>query len=246
MRYFLYAVAFGLLILVGCAPAVKQNNAEAHYKLGISYMGTGDPTIALREFLKAEEIEPDDADLQAALGEAYLAKKIYSEAEKHFELALELDPENPKLQNNLAAVYVKMERYDDAIEYFHLAASNYLFPRPEVSWTGIGYAQFKKEDYPAALKAFENAIAANWRFPAAYVGRGEVYHALSEFDKALAEYDQALDLAPASSIVHYNMALTYLKKRNKDQAISHLESVVNLAPDSDLSRQAKAFLSVLQ
>ena len=246
MRYMLIAVLMTFLVVVGCSPVVKSGNADAHYKLGISYMGTGDPTTALREFLQAEEIEPDDADLQAALGEAYLAKKLYAEAERHFKLALELDPGNPKFQNNLAAVYVKMERYDDAIEYFQLAASNFLFPRPELSWTGLGYAQFKNENYPAALKAFDNAIDANWRFPAAYVGRGEVYHALSEFDKALVEYNQALDLAPTSSIVHYNMALTYLKQRNKDQAISHLESVINLAPNSELSRQAKAFLSVLQ
>ena len=246
MRYISFVIVLGLSVTIGCAPVVKSEKAESHYKLGISYLGTGDPTTALREFLIAEEIEPDDVDLQSALGEAYLLKKIYLESEKHYKLALELDPGNPKLQNNIAAVYVKMERYDDAIEYFQLAASNYLFPRPEVSWTGLGYAQFKKENYPAALKAFENAITANWRFPAAYVGRGEVYHALSEFDKAIAEYEQALDLAPTSSAVHYNMALTYLKKRNKDQAISHLESVVNLAPDSELSRQAKAFLSVLQ
>ena len=233
--------------MVGCTPVVnKQDNAEAHYKLGISYLGTGDPTMALRELMQAEDIEEDNAELQAALGEAYLAKQVYDEAEIHFKLALELDEGNPQYQNNLAALYIKMERYDDAIEYFQMAASNYMFPRPEMSWTGLGYAQFKKENYPAALKAFEKAIAANWRFAAAYVGRGEVYYALGEFDKAIIEYEQALDLAPTSPTVHYNLALTNLKKRNKDLAISHFESVINLAPDSDLSRQAKAFLSVLQ
>ncbi len=246
MRYILLMFVLGILVSVGCTPVVKQEKAESHYKLGISYMGTGDPTTALREFLKAEEIEPDDADLQAALAEAYMAKKVYHEAEKHFKLALELDKGNPKFQNNIAALYIKMKRYDDAIEYFQMAASNYLFGRPEMSWTGLGHAQFKKEDYPAALKAFDNAIDANWRFAAAYLGRGEVFHALGEFDKAIVEYNQALDLAPTSSIVHFNMALSYLKKRDKEQAISHFESTVNLAPDSEISRQAKTFLSVLQ
>ena len=246
MRFVSFAVLVCLLVIVGCTPVAKKENAESHYKLGISYMGTGDPTTALREFLLAEEVEPDNAELQAALGEAYLAKLVYDEAEKHFKFALELDEGNPQYQNNLAALYVKMERYDDAIEYFQMAASNYMFPRPEMSWAGLGYAQYKKENYPAALKAFDMAVASNWRFPAAYVGRGEVYYALGEFDKAIIEYNQALDLAPTSSIVHYNLALSNLKLRNKDLAITHFESVINLAPNSELSRQAKAFLSVLQ
>ncbi len=246
MRYIIFVVVLVLSVTIGCAPVVSPDKAESHYKLGLSYLGTGDSTTALREFLKAEEIEPDDADLQAALGEAYLAKKVYSESEKHFKLALELDPGNPKFQNNLAALYVKMERYDDAIEYFQMAALNYMFPRQEIAWTGLGYAQFKKKDYPAALKSFDSAIKANWRFAAAYVGRGEVLHALGEFDKAIVEYKLALDLVPTSSIVHFNMALSYLKKRDKEQAISHFESTVNLAPNSEISRQAKTFLSVLQ
>lgn len=246
MRLIYYLVLICLLIIVGCTPVLKEENAESHYKLGISYLGSGDPTTALRELIQAEQIDSDNAEIQAALAEAYLAKLVYPESEKHFKLALNIDPDNPQYQNNLAALYVKMERYDDAITYFQLAGSNYLFPRPEMSWTGLGYAQFKKKDYPAALKGFDKAIASNWRFAAPYVGRGEVYHALGEFDKALVEYNQALDLAPTSSTVHYNMALTYLKLRNKDLAISHFESVVNLAPEGELSRQSKAFLKVLQ
>lgn len=246
MRLYYITILISLLIAVGCAPVPKEDNAESHYKLGISYLGSGDPTTALKELIKAEQIDPDDAEIQAALAEAYLAKVVYPESEKHFKLALKIDPDNPQYQNNLAALYVKMERYDDAIKYFQMAASNYLFPRPEMSWTGLGYAEFKNENYPAALKAFDKAVASNWRFAAAYVGRGEVYHALGEYDQALIEYNQALDLAPTSPTVHYNMALTYLKQRNKELAVSHLESVINLSSDGELNRQAKAFLSVLQ
>ena len=66
MRFVSFAVLVCLLVIVGCTPVAKKENAESHYKLGISYMGTGDPTTALREFLLAEEVEPDNAELQAA------------------------------------------------------------------------------------------------------------------------------------------------------------------------------------
>ena len=246
MRFIIFLMLGALLSLGACAPVEKPGQSNSHYILGVSYLRTGDPTMALKELLKAEEIEPDNAEIQAALGQALLLKKALSESETHYKLALKLDEGNPHYQNNLAALYLKMERYDDAIKYFRMAASNLLFPRPEVSWTGLGYAELKKENYSEALIAFDKALALNWRFPAAYVRRGEVYYAQGEVDKAIAEYKLALDHAPTSTLAHYDLGVAYLKKRNTDQAISYFESVLNLEPQSELGRQSKSFLSVLK
>jgi len=235
-----------VMFVVGCSPAVKRDNPQAHYMLGDSYLRSGDPTSALREFLLAENIEPDDLNLQSGLGHVYLLKKAYIESEQHYKYALELDPQNPRTQNNLAALYVEMERYDDAIKYFQLAAENYVFSRPEVSWTGIGYAEFKKGNHTAALNAFGKAISVNWRFPDVYVRRGDVYFDLGETDKALADYKMALDHAPNFVSAHYSLALALMKKRDIDQAVIHLETVIALAPDSPLSQQSKTFLKVLK
>lgn len=246
MRSHVLVLLLIVLSLSGCAPVEKPERMDTHYMLGVSYLRAGDPTMALSELLQAEKIDSEDGDLQAALGQVYLIKKAYPESEQHFKHSLQIDPGNPHYQNNIAALYLEMKRYDEAIEYFRMAASNLLFPRPEVSWTGLGYAEFKKENYPEALQAFEKALAANWRFPAAYVRRGEVFYAMGEIDKAIVEYEQALIHAPSSSLAHYDLAVAYLKQRKTDKAVSHFESVVNLAPDSELGRQAKSFLSVLK
>ncbi len=246
MRIFIL-VLFGMqLFFVSCSPVGKPDNSEAYYMLGVSYLRSGDPTSALREFLQAEKIEPANSELQAGLGQVYQIKNAYPEAEKHYKYALKLDPKNPQTQNNLAALYLKMERYDDAIEYFQLAASNLLFPRPEVSWTGIGYAEFKKGNHAAALKAYDRAIASNWRFPDVYVRRGDVYFDLGQVTEAITEYKKALDFAPDIASAHYSMALAMMKNRDTAQAINHFESVVELAPDSQLSQQSKTFLKVLK
>ena len=139
-----------------------------------------------------------------------------------------------------------MERYDDAIKYFRLAAANLLFARPEVSWTGLGYAEFKKGDYSAALVAFEKAISVNWRFPDVYVRRGDTYFALGQIDQSIADYNTALDHAPDLVPAHYSMALALMKKRQVDQAITHFELVIQLAPDSQESRESKTFLRVIK
>jgi tetratricopeptide (TPR) repeat protein len=246
LRIVTFALFGVLLFFVGCAPVSKPDNAKAFYMLGVSYLRTGDPTSALREFLKSEAIESDDSDLQAALGQVYLQKKAYAKAEQHYLYALEIDSDNPQSQNNLAALYLEMARYNDAIEYFQLAADNLLFPRPEVAWTGIGYAEFKKGNHSAALEAFERAIAVNWRFATVYFRRGEVYFDLDQVDTAISEYNIALEHAPNFASVHYSLALALMKNRNIDQAISHFESVIKIAPNSQLAHQSKTFLRVIK
>lgn len=245
MRFLI--VALILIFLSGCAPNGKaMNRAEVHFMLGVSYLQADEPSQALNEFLQAEEIEPDDAPLQAGLGQAYFAKKSYTEAEKHYLQALKLDKDNPKYENNLAALYMETKRWDDAIRYFHKAASNLLFSQPEVAWTGYGYAYFMKGDYLAAISAYKKALDQNWRYPQAYVRRGEAFDALGKPGKAIADYEQALKLYPNYSLAHYNLAITGMKLRKVDMAINHFSKVVDLAPDSNLANQAKSYLLVLK
>lgn len=251
LRFIAVALLGVILTLTGCAPVEKKDNPDAHYMLGVSYLRAGDSTMALKEFLQAEKNDPDNAELHAALGQAYMLKNAYMESEKHYRLSLQLDKGNPHTQNNLAALFLKMERYDAAIEYFRLAASNLLFPRPEVSWTGLGYAQFRNENYPEALEAFEHAISANWRFQDIYVRRGEVYYALGKTDKAISEYMQALEpgliTSPATTtLAHYNLGVAHLKQRNPELAVKHFETVLERSPQGELGRQSKSFLSVLK
>jgi len=214
--------------------------------LGVSYLKSNDSTQALKEFLKAEEFEDDDAQLQAALGQTYFLKKAYADSEKHYLKALKLDEDNPKFENNLAALYLQWERWDDAMFYFHKAATNLLFPQAEVAWTGYGYALFRKGEHVKAIDAYMKAIDQNWRYPQAYVRRGEVFYALDKPGKAISDYRQALKLVPDYALAHFNFALSSMKLQDNQSAIEHFNKVVTLRPESDLARQAKSYLLVLE
>ncbi|PLX73950.1 MAG: hypothetical protein C0615_10195 [Desulfuromonas sp.] len=241
-------IALLLLALSACAPGrgKTENDAEVHYMLGVSYLQANDPTRALQEFLLAEEIEPDDAKLQAALGQAYFYKKSFADSEQHYLQALKLDKGNPMHQNNLAALYMELERWDDAISYFHQAATNLIFSRPEVAWTGYGYAYFKKKDYVTAIDAYVKAIEQNRNYPQAYVRRAETFFALDQPEKAVVDCERALEIYPDYALAHYNLALANMKLRKAGAAITHFQRVIDLIPDSDLAHQSKSYLLVLK
>ncbi len=236
-----------LLLTAGCVSSGKTtDSAEVHYMLGISYLRANDSTRALQEFLLAEKIDADDARLQAGLGHTYFLKKSYKEAEKHYLKALKLDKGNPEYQNNLAAMYLETERWDEAIALFEKAADNLLFPRPELAWTGFGYAWFKKGDSMKAIDAFIKAIEINANYPQAYVRRGEVLHALGQPAKAVTDYRKALSLYPDYLLAHYNLAVSSMDMKQRDTAVKHFRRVIELAPESDFARQSRAYLLVLK
>lgn len=60
------------------------------------------------------------------------------------------------------------------------------------------------------------------------VRTGVDYHDEGNFRKALDMYKQALAIEPKSSLVHYEMALTYLSLKDYSNAIKHSDAVIKI------------------
>jgi tetratricopeptide (TPR) repeat protein len=59
------------------------------------------------------------------------------------------------------------------------------------------------------------------------VQEGIGYHDNGDYRQALASYAKALELAPNSSLVHYEMALTYMYAKDYEKALEHSEIVIS-------------------
>lgn len=236
-----------LLALGGCVAGKKeQKDAQVHYMLGISYLQEPNPTLALREFLLAAELNPYDAAIQMALGQAYQLKNAYAQAERHYLRALDLDEDNPVYQNNLAALYLDTGRWDDAVRLFRSASANLLFAEPEVALTGMGFAYLRKGDSTAAIQAFEQALAHNQSYVLAHLRLGETYLALGRTDEALNALRQAVKLSPNFAEAHYSLAQANLKAQRQRDAAAALREVVRLAPGTERGRLAAEQLRQLR
>ena len=80
-----------LFLLSGCAGLGTgsssnrdKGRADAFLRLGASYLRQGQTTPALRELLKAEQLDPDNPEIQNHLGLTYMAKKRYPLAVERF------------------------------------------------------------------------------------------------------------------------------------------------------------------
>jgi Tfp pilus assembly protein PilF len=244
----LASLALALTFLVAaCAtgPSKSDQEARSHYLLGASALAENNPTMALQEFLLAEKADRHDPDIHAGLAQAYMQKQAFELAEQHWKKAIALSDGAPQYDNNLGALYLSMERYDDAIAAFRRAADNLLFATPEIAWTGIGLAQYHKQDYAAAERAYRKAQELNPRYAQAYYRLGELYYHRDRIVEAVEAFGRAVELAPAFVDAHYWLGLAALKSGDQSRARQAFNETIRLAPDSEQARLARGYLKTM-
>ena len=69
-----------------------------------------------------------------------------------------------------------------------------------------------------------------------FVKEGIQYHDNGEFDKAIQSYEKALKIDPKSTLVNYEIALSYFSKGNYKEAVKYSDVVLN--QNKDLMLQA--------
>ncbi|MGH7805366.1 MAG: tetratricopeptide repeat protein, partial [Candidatus Binatia bacterium] len=93
-----------------------------------------------------------------------------------------------------------------------------------------GSAALKKEDYPAAKKAFENATQLDMGSIAAWRGLGWAYWELGEQDRAIKVWKEALRVRPDDVGILYALGVAAEERQQVDEALAKYGEV--LASDS--------------
>lgn len=240
----------GCLGLAGCAGTASrvaddQHQADIHLTLAEAHLQADNPSAALRELLKAVELDPTSAAVRATLAQAYQQRRAFTQAETNYLEALRLSDNDPRYENNLANLYLAMEEWDKAIHHFDRAASNLLFDSTHVAMTGKGYAYLQKGDYASALQSFRDASTIMPNYVPAYFYQAEIYRLTGEETLELATLRRTIDLAPELLPARYRLAVLFVERNNIQSARQHLEVIINFAPESDEGEMAAELIKTL-
>jgi tetratricopeptide (TPR) repeat protein len=66
----------------------------------------------------------------------------------------------------------------------------------------------------------------------AYNNRGNAYSDKGDYDRAIADYTQAIRLAPNVASRYYNRGLAYYSKKDYDRAIVDFNQAIRLDPNN--------------
>ncbi|KAF9350912.1 hypothetical protein BGX34_000915 [Mortierella sp. NVP85] len=93
--------------LYGLAINLNPNNAVYYANRAAAYSQMGDHQNAIKDSLKAAEVDPKYSKAYSRLGHAYFSVGKYKEAVTAYEKGLELEPENQTMKSSLATARTK-------------------------------------------------------------------------------------------------------------------------------------------
>jgi len=239
----------GALLAAGCATASqaqRKKTAEAHYKLGLSYLNENQTQLAFVEFQKSIEDNPKDKDTYYGLGHVYFMQGRYPEAADAFLKAIKLEPDFSEAHNYLGTVYERMDEIDKAIAEYNKAIENPQYVTPQFARHNLGMIYLTAGNYKQAEKEFQDAIRVAPDYALAYNGLGQAYYRDGKYEEAKQAFDGALKIVPDYPEVHFYLGQIYFKTGSNLQAKQEFESVIRLAPKTELARKAKQNLDLLR
>jgi Tfp pilus assembly protein PilF len=228
--------------MAGCASRQKKlekQRAEAIRDLGEAYMAQREYTRALREFLKAEAIYPDDPYLHNDLGVTYMAKGNLKLAIAHFQKALKLKPDYSPARNNLGSAYLEEENWNAAIECFETVKEDLLYGTPNYPMTNLGFVYFKLKDYDQAVYHYKEALEIAPNFPMAHHGLGQVYMAMEKYNAAVTALEKAVEKAPEEAPIYLDLGRAYKKLHEYNKAYETFKKAVSLAETDKIREEAE-------
>ncbi len=162
--------------------------------------------------------------------------------------ALVGEPERSLTMEQRARFKVVLDEY--------IAAQTYNFDRPE-GHMNVGNIAAARGDAEAAIAQYQQALAIDPLFIAAYVNIADIYRATGKEVDAQVILRQGLKADPRSAALHHTVGLALTRQKARDVALEEFKTAVQLAPNdgrfayvyavalNDSGRQAEA-LSVLK
>jgi len=165
------------------ALALKPEDEDVHYNLGITLARLGKNDEAVKEYEEALRLFPDYAEAHNNLGNLLLRTGHRDDAIKHFEQAVKITPDYAAALNNLGNAWQQAGQTNQAREFYERAAkadTNYWQARFNL---GTSYAQQRR--FTEARAEFQSVLRAQPDFAPA--------------KQALARIDTLNDNAPHGS-----------------------------------------------
>lgn len=246
-------IAAVLVLVLAAAPPPSGGAAAAYFERAARALSGGDYETAEEGFLAVLKLEPNSVPALGNLGVTYSRMERFADAVRVYRRALKLAPNEPGLILNLGLAHLKQEDYAAAKPLFarlprseqssQLLATCELFtgqagralalleglPRSAEVMFLTGTAQLRLGRKAEAKESFRELLAAS--SPAqAHLLMGRAYSENAQFDEAIGELKQALDLDRGSLAARMELAKAQIGLRQNEEAEANLREVLRTNP----------------
>ncbi len=219
----------------------RMGQAETLYqKLLQEYPGLEDVAFVLGNLLeecgKKEEAlslyedalvqRPTHERIRRRLGEWYLAAEQWDRAILHFSQL----PQDLETAQSLAMAYYHLEEYEDCRRIARDALTRHGDDAPLFYYLGRSLTEM--ENFPEALKAFEDLIRLDQHSEDGWVNAGYLYLSMKRYAEAQSLLRQGLKLLPHNSRIWFFLGVATADLEDFQGAVVALKKAVTLDPEN--------------
>lgn len=184
----------GSFVLADVIDARAPAEAREAFSHGRTAYARNERQSAIEHLQKAISIYPEFFEARLLLGTAYMDQREWQKAEEVLNRALEIKPENATVLFSLGEIYWREKRYEEAEKTLLDGLK-----LDEKSWHGnftLGRLYWDMNDVMKAAPAVGRTLQLKPDFAEAHLLAGNILLRLKQEERALAEYQEYLKLAP--------------------------------------------------
>jgi membrane associated rhomboid family serine protease/Tfp pilus assembly protein PilF len=193
------------------AAGIRPQDVRPHEELGSLYLAMNQNADAVREFEKAQKLDPNSSDIEIGLAKAYLRLGETDKAKgllaKVFVRRMMSTPEG---QLEVADALAAHQLYPQAIQLYQSALNlkpDFAVAHNNLAWLLATCDDPKFRDPQAALAHARRAVElSNWKQPAFIDTLAEAFYVNQDYAQAVQTQTKALALAPDNQTYKEHMA----------------------------------------
>ncbi|GCA73495.1 TPR repeat-containing protein YrrB [Microcystis aeruginosa NIES-2520] len=186
--------------------------------------------LALSDYSKAIEINPNYAMAYYNRGTVYSDLQKYDLALSDFSKAIDINPNYADAYYNRGVLYKDLQKYELALADYSKAID--INPNYAMAYNNRGTVYSDLQKYELALADYSKAIDINPNYAKAYNNRGTVYSDLQKYELALSDYNKAIDINPNYANAYYNRGNLYYSDLQKyELALADYSKAIDINPN---------------
>ncbi|KAJ4888898.1 Cell division cycle protein 27-like protein B [Raphanus sativus] len=211
--------------------------------MGNCYSLQKDHETALKNFLRAVQLNPRFAYAHTLCGHEYATLEDFENGMKSYQNALRVDTRHYNAWYGLGMIYLRQEKLEFSEHHFRMAFL--INPSSSVIMSYLGTALHALKRSEEALEIMEHAILADRKNPLPMYQKANILVCLERLDEALEVLEELKEYAPSESSVYALMGRIYKRRNMHDKAMLHFGLALDMKPPATDVAAIKAAMEKL-